>query len=999
MPRRRPTALLSLARRRDLAWCLASALIAMLGIASTARADVPDFVGKRLVDVRVEIGGQPIEDEDILELIETRLGEPLSMIDIRETIHHLTGLGRFQDIKVYAEAASGEAPRSGSGQAADGVALRWSLVPVQRLIRVRFAGSPVVPEGELHAALAARPDRTLSAARVPDMIETLERFYADRGYRSAAITSRLVPTDRPDEAEIELTVKPGRRTTISGITLRGTPLESEQEMLGRLHVKVGAPYDRPQLERRMEEYEERLRTQRYYEVSVTHTELISEDGATASLTITFEPGPRVRVVFAGDPLPGRRDDLVPIRQERSVEEDLLEDAVRNIERYLRSEGYRDASVRYLRSEENGELVLTFTVQRGLLHRVASIDLSGASSVAPGDLTPLLKVAVGEPFVADRVNTVASAITELYHVRGFAAAAVKVETPVLPSVTSDGVTHRPVAVRLVVTEGPRTIVGSVALEGVGAIEESRVRALLGLAPDRPFYRPQLTTDRDAIERLYRNEGFQRATVEGQPMLSSDGQRADVRWLIREGQQTRVDHVLVSGNVRTSRQVIRREIVLEPGAPLGEDALVESQRRLTALGLFRRIRITPLPYGVGSNRDVLVDVEEAPSTTLEYGGGLEIQRRAVPGPDGTADDRLDFAPRGFFSIGRRNLWGKNRSLSLFTRVSVRRRDPGVDNVDPTDTGGYGFNEYRLVGTYREPRAFGTAGDAQLTGYLEQAIRSSYSFKRRGLQAEYARRLRQLVTVSGRYSFDRTELFDVKIEPEDQPLIDRLFPQVRLSTVTGSVLRDTRDDVLDPQRGTVVGVDGSVAARALGSEVGFVRSFARAFYYRPLPGTARFVVATGVRVGVARGFVREVQQVDENGDPVTTTIKELPASERFYAGGDTTVRGFALDRLGTDETLDENGFPTGGNGLLVMNVELRTPYWKGLGLVGFLDGGNVFKLASDIDLSEVRGAVGFGIRYRSPLGPLRVDLGFKLDPRLLANGSRERRSVLYVSLGQAF
>jgi outer membrane protein insertion porin family len=145
--------------------------------------------------------------------------------------------------------------------------------------------------------------------------------------------------------------------------------------------------------------------------------------------------------------------------------------------------------------------------------------------------------------------------------------------------------------------------------------------------------------------------------------------------------------------------------------------------------------------------------------------------------------------------------------------------------------------------------------------------------------------------------------------------------------------------------------------------------------------------------------VQQVDENGDPVTTTIKELPASERFYAGGDTTVRGFALDRLGTDETLDENGFPTGGNGLLVMNVELRTPYWKGLGLVGFLDGGNVFKLASDIDLSEVRGAVGFGIRYRSPLGPLRVDLGFKLDPRLLANGSRERRSVLYVSLGQAF
>lgn len=973
-------------------------LLAVLAVPAAAQADVIDFLGKLLVDVRADAPTGLVRDAATLELIETRVGEPLTMVAVRETIDHLTGLGRYEDVRVYATATPG------------GVALRWALVPVQRLVAVRFAGEPVFSHRELEAALAAGPDRTLSAARVSAMIETLETYYADRGFRGATITSRLVPTDRADEAEIELSVRPGLRTTISRVTLQGTLPEAEAEVLDRLGLRAGEPYDRTKLETRSAAYETRLQGQGYYEAHVDVVELFSEDGARASLTITLEPGPRVRVVFAGDPLPAnRRETLVPIRQERSVEEDLLEDAVRNIQRYLQGEGYRDASARYVRTEQNRELVLTFIVARGPLHRVASLDVTGATSLAEGDLAPLLQLPVGEPFVEDRVAAVASAITELYHVRGFPGASVKIDTPVLPPTNTDGVMDRPVAVRFLIDEGPRVMVGSVAVEGASAIDESRIRPLLGLLPGRPFYRPQLAVDRDAVERLYRNEGFQRASIEGQPAPSADGQRVDIRWTIREGEQTLVDHVLVTGNERTSVDVIRREVTLAPGAPLGEDDLVESQRQLSALGLFRRVRITELPHGASANRDLLVQVEEAPATTIAYGGGLELQRRPVQGPDGTAEDRIELAPRAFVEIGRRNLWGKNRSVTLFTRASLRRRNPAEDTTVPDDSTSYGFNEYRVVATYREPRVFGMPGDGQLTGFLEQAIRSSFNFRRRGVRAEYARRLGAMFTVSGRYSFDRTELFDTKLLPGDPnaPLIDRLFPQVRLSTLTGSLLRDTRDDVLDPQRGTVFGIDGTAAIRALGSEVGFVRSFAQGFYYRRLPGTSRFVLATGVRLGLAKGIAREVQQIDEAGNPVLNpdgssamiTVTDLPASERFYAGGDTTVRGFALDRLGTDQTLDANGFPSGGNGLLVGNVEVRAPHWKGLGLVGFLDTGNVFRRVSDINLPELRASAGFGIRYRSPLGPLRIDLGFKLDPRTLANGNREQRAILHVSLGQAF
>jgi outer membrane translocation and assembly module TamA len=138
-------------------------------------------------------------------------------------------------------------------------------------------------------------------------------------------------------------------------------------------------------------------------------------------------------------------------------------------------------------------------------------------------------------------------------------------------------------------------------------------------------------------------------------------------------------------------------------------------------------------------------------------------------------------------------------------------------------------------------------------------------------------------------------------------------------------------------------------------------------------------------------------------------VPASERFYAGGDTTVRGFALDRLGTRDTIDQDGFPTGGQGLLIFNAELRFPVWGDLGGVGFLDVGNVYRKITAINFGELRGSVGLGVRYRSPIGPIRFDVGFKLSRfdfrtgALNPDGTPETKleplTAFHISLGQAF
>jgi outer membrane translocation and assembly module TamA len=233
------------------------------------------------------------------------------------------------------------------------------------------------------------------------------------------------------------------------------------------------------------------------------------------------------------------------------------------------------------------------------------------------------------------------------------------------------------------------------------------------------------------------------------------------------------------------------------------------------------------------------------------------------------------------------------------------------------------------------------------------------------------------------------------------------VRISKFQGAVRRDTRDDLLDPTRGLVVGLDGDVAARALASQVGFIKGYGEVFAYRTISPARRVVLAGGVRIGVAKGFEREAVRVTDSGSavlgadgaPIVDVLTDLPASERFFTGGDTSVRGFARDSLGDAGTLDPNGFPTGGHAVTVLNAELRAPLWRQLGGVVFVDAGNVFRRTADLDVAALRASAGFGFRYKSPLGPVRVDFGFRLGSRRGVPDDREPSYAVHFSIGQAF
>lgn len=956
--------------------------------ARPAHAAVADYLGRPIVEVHFQSSGAEFGDPALAELVETKTGALLTMADVRETLAHLFGMGRYRDVQVDATLKG------------DGVALTYILVPVQRVRRIAFEGKIDLPERELRRIVVDRYGASPSLTRAPQVVSTLQTLYRDHGYPRAQVTARSEVDRDASSATLVFAIQPGARARIGSIDVQGAPLEPVPALLGKIALKSGDPYDGVALEARLAKYADGLRAQGYYRARVVQlSRYVSQDQAV-DLVLTADPGPHVEVAFQGDPLtPREREGLVHIAREHSVDEDILEDSKFAIEGHFRAQGYCSPRAEYQRNATAGVLLIVFTVTRGPLCTIERADVIGNGAVPSEALTPSIQSLAGRPFIDSTLGSDVARVQELYRRRGFAG--VKVAPQIERAEARAGFVL--VRVRLIITEGVRSVVRSVSFEGNDALAAEALRPSVTSQPGQPYFEPQIATDADALALLYLNRGYQEVSVRPAPGYGADRSNVDLHFVIREGPQVLVDHVLIVGNVRTKTDTIAREVQLKSGQPLSQQDEDDTRSRLTGLGIFRRVDISYLQLpGALTHRDVVVRVEEAPLTTVGYGGGLEGARELVATAAGAAVEEFRLAPRAFLEIGRRNLFGKDRSLNLFTRVSFAPRNiPAGDTANTsataTDTGGYGFNEYLLRLTYGERRIFGTPADATFSGGIEQAVRTSFNFNRGGADATLARRVRRSVLLSGRYSIDRTRLFDYQVSQADKPLVDRLFPQVRLSTVSGSIIRDTRSDLIDPDAGGLVGLDGELTARRIGSEVGFFKTFLQGFAYRRL-GAGNAVAAFGTRLGLATSFPRTIMTVID-GQPITQIVLDLPASERFFAGGDTTVRGFALDRLGRPDTTDPAGFPLGGNGLIVLNAELRVPLRGGLGVVGFIDAGNVFLHANDMNLGQLRGAVGFGFRYNSPIGPVRVDLGIKLDRQVLTNGGRERSTALHISLGQAF
>lgn len=791
---------------------LAALLVSMPSWAAAQRVVVSSpaapYVGKTVAGVRLLVEERPTDDESLKELVEVQAGRPLAMADVRASITHLFSLGRFDDVQVEAAAVAG------------GVEIRFNLVPLHNVSRLDFRGSLGVSEGELRKRVSDRFGALPAVGRAPEVARTLEQqVYPDFGYLRARVRWQQFVQHDPDRTVLSFDVESGPQATIRTVAVEGDPLTPVPAFTQSVGAVQGGPYRPADIRKKLDDYVKQMKKKGRYEATATVVPRPSEDGSSVAVTIEVQPGPVVTVAFEGDPLPHvKLSELVPVEREGSADEDLIEDSARRITDLLHQQGYWKAQVTPNRREGDGTLTIVFAIKRGAAYRIASPgpQVTGNTAIGPEQLAPMLAhLGAGDPFVQGQLDAAVSALTGTYQRLGFSK--VKVQAIVVelaPEVPGQGLV-RPT---ITVVEGPRATVGEVKFEGNKALPPEQLQAVVKSAPAAPYYAPQAMADREAILLEYLNAGHASAEVVVFPALNADGTRQDLTFKITEGPRTIVDHIIIIGNARTDERVIQRELLLRPGQPLGLEDLIESQNRLSALGLFRRVRITALSHGTAERRDVLVAVEEAASTTLSYGGGVEGGKRLrATGPDDAAQEQFELAPRGFIDVGRRNLGGKNRSINFYSRLSLRPEDAKEGETDGGSL--FGFPEFRVGATYREPRAFGTRAEFTLTGLVEQGVRTTFNFARKGVGAELAQRLSPGVRVTLRYTFGTTRTFDERLNEDDLATFDRAFPQVRLSGFGSTISRDTRDDVLDPARGTFLSGEGSFAARALGGQVGFV------------------------------------------------------------------------------------------------------------------------------------------------------------------------------------
>jgi outer membrane protein assembly complex protein YaeT len=457
---------------------------------------------------------------------------------------------------------------------------------------------------------------------------------------------------------------------------------------------------------------------------------------------------------------------------------------------------------------------------------------------------------------------------------------------------------------------------------------------------PYRLRDVARSRDTLVSAWRRAGHLDVRVRSEVTFSLARDEASVRLVVEPGPRTLVEHLVLAGLDHTRPTTVEREMALRPAEPFSFERVLESQRRLSGLGIFERVSIAELGPERTSRRDVVVSVQEAPRTTWSWGVGWSEQ------------DRL----RGSVALTRRNLGGLGRTASVFARAS--------------------FRGSRFLLNLREPWLFGRRLDSTATVFWEEQDRTSFDYNRKGGFVQTGQTLDSRTRLILRYVYQDTNVFNIEVPIEE---LDRQYRTYAVSGPSASLIFDTRDDPLEPRRGIFLSADLQLSLQALGG-VSYLRSFFQATSVRRLRADLVFVLSA--RLGLAGTFGGE--------SPL------LPQPERFFAGGDYGPRGFPVDGLGPKLVgTDGQLYPTGGNAVALGGAELRYNFSRAFQLASFLDNGNVFLETRNLALSRLRWTAGLGLRYRTPIGPVRLDWGYILDPKPGDDG----RSNWNFSIGYAF
>jgi outer membrane protein assembly factor BamA len=961
------------------------------------------FAGSKVTGIRFD-GVKAAMLGPVAAQLELQMGDVLTEDKVRASLRRLYETGLYDTIQVQGLRSDG------------GVVVVFAGRPRLFIGRVQFFGvNNERRQGQLASAARLQPGTRYTQRKLDASEASIEQALTDSGFYEAKV-ERREQLDAPNsQVNIIYNIQPGPQAKIGNVKVDGTPGMSLEEFRKVSKLKAGKKVDRQTVSRAL------TRLRKYYDKkqrwagSVT-LETKEYHPNTNQLDYAFraKEGPLVSVQVDGAKYSRSAiERLVPIYEEGSVDLDLVNEGAHNLRADMQGKGYFDATVTHepVHNSANDVTVL-YKVDRGLEHRVDSVRIEGAKYFDHDTLDEHVSVRPANfierhgTYSQARVDSDVDNLTALYQGNGFSHVVV---TPVIKDKDADRSAQERrsktanIDVIYKIEEGTQQKIGSYTINGMHKIPVEALRPSLNTEVGQPYSSLNVTGDRDLIQGYYLSHGYQNAQVSVvQQNDPKDPELVDVTVNVDEGHQVFVNKVLVSGLHYTRPTVVTPRVTIRPGEALDQSALLDSQRTLYNLALFNEVETAVQnPSADQARKNVLLLTTEARRWDVTYGFGFQAQTgtpyRNTPSAayliqqginpstfSGSANGHFGISPDLIFDLSRINLFGTNQSLSLRTQ--------------------YGTLEQNAILLYQYPDLF---KNPNFTGSISGGYTSSQNVTTFAASSLFATaRITQHVTKPTTLIYSWSYR-DVKVNPNtiqvSLALIPLLSQPARVGGPGMNYIRDTRDDPLDAHHGTFNTASLFVSDSTFGSQANFARiDITNSSYYEV--GKRQWVIARETRYGQERAF--------GNGNQLL-----IPLPERLYAGGATSHRGFAINAAGPRDP--ETGYPLGGAAVMVNTFELRTPYpnlplvGNSLGFVFFHDMGNVFNTSSDVfssfihfhqpNESECRTiptvntnpdgslnvqeatcsfnywshALGLGARYRTPIGPIRVDTSYNLDP----------------------
>ncbi len=895
-------------------------------------APTPPGAGPRVaaIEIRSDIPG--LDRGEVRKLLAFAPGEPLTEQAVRRTVVSLYATGVPGQVEVRSR-PEGEGVRV--------VVALWAGVIVEEVELEAEPGTELKSARPLIAGWQGRP---FFEERVVRGVYVLQDHYRERGHLGAQVRLRVSYLDPAQtRARVVYRIASGPQARVSAVSFEGDAGAVGEETLRRqLATQAGAVYRPAAAKEATRQLQRWLVRQGYRQARVeAPSEVIDEGSVRVELTYPVALGPKVELEVVGA---DRRDlekkGLLPFLGDDGYEEALLLQSTRRIRRHYQEKGFYRVKVTPTSERRADLLVVRLTIELGREARVTAVDFEGNREIPDEELARFLTtsarrlIALGSGRLVDEELSADLDNLRTYYVQqGFDGTRVgpaRIEEPAAGELK----------VVIPIEEGPRRRVGKLSWTGVTQLDLPEVEKQL--AEDRlirsggPFHPFLLEETRRFVAGLYEVAGYDSARVTAEVSWQEDGATADVEMRVVEGQVTCVGQVIVRGQRTTDPEVIRRALGLRSRQPVSRARLLEAQRNLYQLGAFSEVEVFLAPTQPGSrDRDLIVRVEEGQTRRTVYGLGYDT------------DDGV----RGLLGFSHGNLLGRGFRFGALLRASER------------DQLGRLTLEQPYVGRFDLPLTW--------TLFYSDETREAFQAQKWGGRVEAVYPLFDRTRANLVYDYRIVETERDPLGPPDDENRDRSDEPVRISSLITGLTVDHRDDAIDPTRGASAFLQLQYAFPFVSADEEFVKLVVQGTSYWPLGRLG--VLATSLKAG-------GIEPVGTR-QPDPDLPRELPnrlvaISERFFAGGINSHRAFDLDELGVPGETLFNGQAIGGNGLLLGNLELRFPIAGAVGGVVFVDAGNVWADWQAVDLDDARLGAGLGVRYLSPIGPFRLEVGFKLD-----------------------